>query len=388
MKTFESYPSEMKVFKDRVSGVTVRQLTSYYCDSHHAYFTNNGLWKNGTEYLFISDRGNARNLFTVNLESGVINRLTDYQPGDRTPVSFVNDFNPKRPEIYYLRENRIYAYDVEKLESRFLYEAPEGFKLGGGLAGADGRYVYCVLGEDLSSRIYTNMGASYIGFNETFEAHPDSRIIRIDVDNGHCDVLWQEKCWIGHVNPSPTQPTFLTFCHEGPWNLVDQRIWFLDTETCKPYMLRPRKVDQEMVGHEYWYADGLRVGYQVHRRAAGTSYFGVIDYDGKNEMEALCVPFPSPDHIHSNDFNLIVSDAGSTIKLYRYNGTDYDDARILTMHDGGFFHQASHPHPRLMPGDRQVLYNSNSTGYIQLYLADVPEDVTALPKVKDVIKSK
>ena len=135
-----------------------------------------------------------------------------------------------------------------------------------------------------------------------------------------------------------------------------------------------------MIGHEYWYADGLHVGYQAHKPGSG-SYFGVIRYDGAEEFEAPCVPFPSPDHIHSNDFQLIVSDSGNSIKLYRYNGTDFDEARVLCMHDGSFFYDTHHPHPRFTADGRGVLFNSNVSGYCNLYLADVPADVSALPKV-------
>ena len=160
-------------------------------------------------------------------------------------------------------------------------------------------------------------------------------------------------------------------------------MWVMDTQTCKPVMLRPRKMSGEMVGHEYWYKDGLRVGYQAHKPEMG-SYFGVINYDGTEEHEAPCVPFPSPDHVHSIDYNLIVSDSGKSIKLYRYNGTDFDDARVLCMHDGSFFHQFHHPHPKITDDGKQVLYNSNVDGYSNLYMVDIPADVAALPKVKDL----
>ncbi len=383
MKALEIYPSEIRTYQDRISGVTVKQMTRFRGHSFHTYFTNNGFWDQNRRLLFTSDRKNACNLFSIELESGEISRLTDFSAGDWTPTEFVNDVNPKRPEIYYIRENKLYAFDLMTLESRFLYQAPEGFELHGGLVGADGRYAYVTLMEDLSNRIYTNLSASYVGMRDVFHAKPDCRIVRVDVDTAKADELWQEYCWIGHVNPSPTQPTIVTFCHEGPWQLVDQRIWVMDTQTCKPVMLRPRKMPGEMVGHEYWYKDGLRVGYQAHKPEMG-SYFGVINYDGTEEHEAPCVPFPSPDHVHSIDYNLIVSDSGKSVKLYRYNGTDFDDARVLCMHDGSFFHQFHHPHPKITDDGKQVLYNSNVDGYSNLYMVDIPADVAALPKVKDL----
>ena len=307
--------------------------------------------------------------------------MTDYKPGYRTYVNFINDVNPKRPEMYYMTENVMYAYDLLTLESRPLFKGPEGFNLESGLVGADGKYLYTTAIEDLSKRIYTNLSASYVGFEEFFRAKPDCRIIRVDLENGGGEVVWQDNCWIQHVNPSPTQPHMLTFCHEGPWDLVEQRMWTLDLNTGKVNALRPRRMGNEQIGHEYWYADGIKVGYQVHKPGIGT-YFGVIDYDGSNEYEGLCIPFPSPDHIHSNDFNLIVSDAGNSIKLYRYNGVDFDEARTLCMHDGSFFNQNHHPYTRFSNDGKKILYNSNCSGYCNMYLVDIPENVTALPKVK------
>ena len=384
MKCFEIFPSEKSVLTDRISGVSVTQLTSCLGHSYHTYFTNNGWWDNGRRLLFTSDRNNARNLCSIEIESGEISRLTDFKPGEMVD-RFCNDVNPVRPEVYFIKDKGIYAVDFTTLEIRKLYQSPKGFLLrSGGLVSADGKYVYTLLMEDLSNRLYYNLSASYIGFADVCKARPDCRILRIEVETGKSEEIWQENCWIGHINPSPTQPDFITFCHEGPWDMVDHRMWFMDTRECKPQMLRPRKMEGEQIGHEYWYADGLRVGYQAHKPGQG-SYFGVIDYDGKNDFEAPCVPFPSPDHVHSNDFNLIVSDSGTSIKLYRYNGTDFDEARVLCMHDGSFFYGSHHPHPRFNADGKHILYNSNVSGYCQMYLVEVPDDVTALPKVVDVL---
>lgn len=175
MKAYETYPSEIRAYQDRVSGVMVRQLTSYLGHSHHVYFTNNGWWDHNRRLLFCSDRANASNLFSIEIESGEISRLTDFSPGDRTPVHFTNDVNPKRPEVYYTRQRKMYALDLLTLESRPLYTIPEGFGLRRGLSGADGRYAYSILMEDLTGKVYADLKAGYIGMEETFEAKPDCR---------------------------------------------------------------------------------------------------------------------------------------------------------------------------------------------------------------------
>ena len=95
---------------------------------------------------------------------------------------------------------------------------------------------------------------------------PLSQVLSISVDTGQADVVWEERSWVGHINTSPTQPHLLTFCHEGPWNLVDCRIWGLDMNTGQAWKIRPT-VPDESVGHEYWFKDGIHIGYHGPERA-------------------------------------------------------------------------------------------------------------------------
>ena len=209
MKAYETYSSEVRVYKDRISGTTVRQLTGYLCHSFHTYFTNNGWWDQNRRLLFCSDRGNVANLFSIEIETGEISRLTDFQPGDRTQVYFVNDVNPKRPEVYFIRDRKLYALDLLTLEQSHLYDAPAGFLMSVGLCGAEGRYIYVVLTEDLSDRVYADLNASYVGMRETFEAKPDCRIRRaFQLQSNPCrpeQLIWASGkpsgCWLTTASP-------------------------------------------------------------------------------------------------------------------------------------------------------------------------------------------
>ena len=60
----------------------------------------------------------------------------------------------------FIRDRKLYLLDLATLESQLLYEAPKGFLMSVGLWGAEGRYVYVVLTEDLSDRIYADLNAS------------------------------------------------------------------------------------------------------------------------------------------------------------------------------------------------------------------------------------
>ena len=64
MRTLPSFPSERISYHDRVTGVTVHQLTNYLAHSYHLYFTNPGWWDAGRRLLFGSERANACLLYT------------------------------------------------------------------------------------------------------------------------------------------------------------------------------------------------------------------------------------------------------------------------------------------------------------------------------------
>jgi len=163
-------------------------------------------------------------------------------------------------------------------------------------------------------------------------------------------------------------------------------LYTLDTNTGDVKMLRPRNQPGEMIGHEYWLQDGIHVGYQVHVPTPGnpvrTTYTGFIKYDGTNDIMALNGPMKDPDHVHSLDKDLIVCDAGVAIKLIRREGDKFGKPRILSMHNSSFYHQNSHPHPGFTPDGKGVLYASDSEGYINVYLAEIP-DFDSLPEIDE-----
>ena len=69
--------SEKYTYTDKDTGAEITRITSYRSNSNHLYFTNNSFYDNGKRIVFASERGNAHNLFSLELESGEIEQLTD-----------------------------------------------------------------------------------------------------------------------------------------------------------------------------------------------------------------------------------------------------------------------------------------------------------------------
>ncbi len=370
------WPAEDSTFQDPKSGAVVRRLTNYRGHSHHLYFTNPGWYDGGRRLLFSSDRENRTNLFSVDLRDGSILQLTDFEPPPGRDLVFLAAcVNPARDEAYFWYGQELRALDLHSLAWRTLWAAPAGYRPSMINVTADGARVCGSVVEDVSDRIRCDYLRGYVGFRETFEAKPHSRLFSLELATGRCEIVHEARHWFGHCNTSPTQPHLLTFCHEGPWDRVDHRIWGCDLGTGEVWKIAEIEPG-ERVGHEYWLADGEHIGY--HGCRGGQPIYGRIRYDNTERVEAA---FPhGSTHFHSNTFELIVGDGsrGGDLLLWRYKDGAFEGPRILAHHRGSFQIQQLHVHPRFSPDGRQVLYTSDDRGYGDVYLVDVP-DFEALP---------
>ena len=77
----------------------------------------------------------------------------------------------------------------------------------------------------------------------------------VNIKTGETKTFHHTTNWLNHVQFSPTDPTLLMFCHEGPWHKVD-RIWTLRTDSTDLRKIHTRTMDMEIAGHEFFGADG------------------------------------------------------------------------------------------------------------------------------------
>ncbi len=376
------FPSELSISRDPISGATVRQYTNYMAHSHHFYFTHPHWYDNGRKMVIVSDRGNRRNLFGVNLETGELRQLTDWDPA-LPGRSFCK--NPVREEIYCKLGLDLIALDLNTLETRVIFTYPERYNASSADVTADGRYVVAGATEDLSHRFQVDLQHGYVGFNEIHDAKPQSFIWKIPVDGGKASVLLEERYWLGHFNTSKTVANIMTFCHEGPWERVDNRIWGLDIESGRAWKIR-QTVPGERVGHEYWMSDGERIGY--HGANQQGWFYGSIRYDNTDLIDA---PFTGRStHFHSQTLDLIIGD-GSPYEPYllawRFRNNVFEGPKVLAWHRASFHAQQLHVHPCVYANGARVLYTADPQAYGQVFIVDVPE-WDALPDRSAVTKNR
>ncbi len=382
-------------YTDTFSGREIHRLTDYLGHSNHLYFTDPSWFNKGRSLFFISDRDNQSNIFRYDLDDAKITQLTDFDGPGRVGGCW-SEANQRH---YFWWKGQIHELNPETLEERVFFKVPEGWENNSRAnPTADGKYVITRLMKAVPQD-KPAISFAYSRFHEMFHAKPHSRIIRVEIATGEMEIIHEDYCFITHINTSPKLPTIMTFCHEGPWYLVDQRIWGLNIETGETWKIRSQEHDDYAVGHEYWFEDGETLGYHGFPREDRENHhiFGHIKWDNSEHVE-VSFPFRST-HFQSNDKSIIVGDgtpaavfgyqgvARPFIQLFKWNGEEYVGPRILAYHRSTFNDQHAHPHPRFTPDGKYVLYSSDLTAYSNMYMVEVG-DFEDLPLLTDDVQPR
>ncbi|PZU07563.1 oligogalacturonate lyase family protein [Sphingomonas sp.] len=109
---------------------------------------------------------------------------------------------------------------------------------------------------------YTFAEAKEVRLNERLEAGIPMEIFTIDIRTGARKVVVASRDWLNHIQFSPTDPTLIMYCHEGPWHKVD-RIWTVRTDGSQNTRIHTRTMNMEIAGHEFFSPDGKWIWYDL-----------------------------------------------------------------------------------------------------------------------------
>lgn len=381
----KKYPSEKREYVDPKSGRTVTQLTSTGINCHF-YFTDNSFDENGKEIYFLSNRGNPDkelyNLFHMNLETGEMVQLTD-EPNGILGITKT----PDSKYIAYFAGKDLHLYMPENGTNTVIY-TEKSMAVTMPSISADREWIGFVRNEDIAA--FPRGAANYAGFKEKMFGTKDGRIARIRLDGSEFQDVFCDTHWLAHFQFSPNNKNIAMFCHEGPWNYVQQRIWLIDMKQKRVWPCF-RQTEEDCVGHEFWLQNGdllfdnRRGGhdgtisstkeqvYASEQAFSGTPYFGFANQDGvmydKIDMPYYC------NHYHANkDATLFVGDAVEDIVLIKRLPSGEVKAETLAVHNTTWRFQRSHCHPTFNWDGTQILYAADTDRWhCNLFLVDIHE---------------
>ena len=165
----------------------------------------------------------------------------------------------KTGQVFYTREGAAYATDVKTRETRKIVQLPPEIRGGSGLALNADETLLAGSFVEPSQRPPRSRGRS---FEDRWAARLPMKLYTINIKSGEVKTFHHDTNWLNHVQFSPTDPTLLMFCHEGPWHKVD-RIWTIRTDGTGLKKIHTRTMDMEIAGHEFFSPDGKIIWYDL-----------------------------------------------------------------------------------------------------------------------------
>jgi oligogalacturonide lyase len=386
----QKWESEIHTYKDEKTGRKVKKLTSHF-NNIHLYFTENSFVLDKNEILFYSDRAKnkssdtdgkpAFNLFSMNLDSGEILQLSE----DNDQLDNITKTPDSEIIVYLINNKKIKLINTVTGKNLIIYEEKGNYRLSNPSISQNKEYLAFCRNEDVNIK----RGPNYAGFKDSYYNIKDGRITLLNLASLESYDIYRDTHWINHFQFCPTNSSLGIFCHEGPWNLVTQRMWLINFIS---HEITPcfRQNENDSVGHEFWTNDGAiffdnrgpgHDGTITSKRTQAvatdigikeniiTPYIGLIDTKG-NLIKKMDMPYYC-NHYHSNPHNTkLVGDDVEDLVLIDISG-DKAKLEVLCSHKTSWLTKRSHCHPTWSWDGRKILYASDNGGNINLYLVEV-----------------
>jgi oligogalacturonide lyase len=383
MAKFDSIRLDFQDTRDPSTGARVTRLTPPDVLCHRNYFYQKCFTHDARRLLFAGAFGPYWNYYLLDLECQTARQLTD-QAGENTFGGFLSGDDR---HLYLVRGDRdLIRVDLETAAEEVVYRVPQGWD-GYGTWVANSA---CTKLVGIEIRSEDNLPLTDWGkFRVMFESRPRCRLVRIDLGDGRCDVLLEQERWLGHPQYRPQDDRTVAYCHEGPHDLVEARMWFIDEDGANNRCGR-RQEPGEACTHEFFVPDGSSMVYVLY--AKGHAERWICSLDPMTLEDRRLMAMPPCSHLMSNgDGSLIVGDGiGMADDVADPQDVVVEGNPFLCLFDMGrrtWRHvarhgsswrtykgsrQVTHPHPSFSPDGRSVLFTSDRDGEPAVYLAEIP----------------
>lgn len=373
-------------WRDKTTGHKVVRLSRREGNNEVFYFHQNPFTATGDKMVFMGSTDTGRCPFTVDLNTLEIRQISTLSAGFEVVA-------PGSRTLYYLSGTGVYATQLDTLDTRKIAEVPQHYTWGRGfsvnsdetlLAGC-----YC-LGEE---QYYQSNKPRKQWIRELWESRLPNALYTINIQTGEIKEIYQINEWLGHVQFSPTDPTRILFCHEGPSRELD-RLWLIRADGSDLVKLHTKTYPNELQTHEFWSRDGAHVwcDFQLPSLPARYAPFmEAVTYPRfflasihVDTLELKQYPFKmryasrhfnqSPDQTlfcgdgEGGSFRLCPS--GKWIFLYKLAGDRLNIQRLCSM-AGHSWKTGPEPNSHFTPDGKWVVFQSDVEGTIQVYAVEV-----------------
>jgi oligogalacturonide lyase len=232
--------------------------------SQSLYFHYNAYTATGDKMVYTSRTG----LYVYDFGSGKSEKIIEGRVGDVV-------VGPKTRQVYYIKDGTVYGADLDTKKTRSIVTEPRlrtgsGFALNSTETVLGGSYTEGEVPKTVqapAANLPPNAPRdNYEGKGDMMERRLAAKIpmalYTLDIKTGEVKAFYHSTDWLNHVQFSPTDPTLMMFCHEGPWHKVD-RIWTIRTDGSDLKKIHTRTMDMEIAGHEFFSHDGRYIYYDL-----------------------------------------------------------------------------------------------------------------------------
>ena len=342
------------------------------------YFHQNPYTATGDKIIIATRQG----LSAIGLQTHAIEALVDGR------VSHVV-VGPKTRQVFYLKGDTVYATHLDTHATRAVATGAQ-LRSGSGLTvNADETLLAGSVVESSASATATppaNTTSAVAAPPPTgssletrWAARLPMALYTIDITSGVVKAFYKSTDWLNHVQFSPTDPSLVMFCHEGPWHKVD-RIWTIRTDGSLRRLMHERTMEMEIAGHEFFSQDGRTIWYDLQTPKSTEFWLaGVVIASGermryKVAREQWSVHFnASPDGTRfagdgGGPRSVAAPGNGQWIYLFTPKSGALEAERLvdLRMHD-----YQLEPNVSFTPDGRWIVFRSNMHGPSHVYAVEV-----------------
>lgn len=372
-KPVSSHPTGLRNdWVDPDTGHRIVRLSRVPGESQSLYFHQNGFTRTGDKLVFENNAPGATNrIYVYNFPTGECELLA-------TNAGRVILVAAKSRQVYHQKSNTLYATHLDTHVTKTVAQLPDRWRISAVNAdetlGAGGFL-------EGGPKIDTS-GPKGSWFNKIFEAGRPMGIFTVNLVTGETNVIHRGTNWFNHFQFSPTDPTLLQFCHEGPWHKLD-RIWQIRIDGSRLRLMHARTMDMEIAGHEFWSPDGQTVWFDLQQPRGEKFILAGVDINtGQTTRYELERNQWSVHYNISWDGKLFAGDGGGPNMVAKapdgkwiYLFTPQADG---TLKAEKLVNMAQHdyelePNVNFSPDEKWIVFRANFDGSAQVYAVQVAQ---------------